>query len=261
MTTLLLLALLILAPTTAFTQTGPAAASEPQPTSSANHRPAGFTISRPGGALAGAVRAGVGRRRHRRDVERAGRVDGFERIRQAQPCEGGVRAIASPRCSGIVSRTSRAVAPADGHGRSTRSAAGSSRAMTRTYGGAGVAVHRQVRGSRSGDGWYPQRYGGSDGVREGFVGIGVNAALNMAREFAPELIRLIPFRSVNPSHTPFDEIAPDVVRIFPPSPARPHAEPHFFISFAPRPYRIGSALCKAFWLDLLQFASAKEERK
>ena len=42
--------------------------------------------------------------------------------------------------------------------------------------------------------WYPQSYGGSDVVREGFVGIGVNAALNIAREFAPELLRLVPFR-------------------------------------------------------------------
>jgi len=42
--------------------------------------------------------------------------------------------------------------------------------------------------------WYPQSYTGSDIVREGFVGIGVNAALNIAREFAPELMRLVPFR-------------------------------------------------------------------
>jgi len=42
--------------------------------------------------------------------------------------------------------------------------------------------------------WYPPSYTGSDVVRVGFVGIGVNAALNIAREFAPELLRLVPFR-------------------------------------------------------------------
>ena len=42
--------------------------------------------------------------------------------------------------------------------------------------------------------WYPQSYTGIDVVREGFVGIGTNAALNVAREFAPELLRLVPFR-------------------------------------------------------------------
>lgn len=42
--------------------------------------------------------------------------------------------------------------------------------------------------------WYPKSYTRSDIVREGIVGIGANAALNIAREFAPELMRLIPFR-------------------------------------------------------------------
>ena len=51
------------------------------------------------------------------------------------------------------------------------------------FGAAGVAAA-----------WYPKSYTGSDVVREGFVGIGVHAALNIAREFAPELVRLMPFR-------------------------------------------------------------------
>lgn len=42
--------------------------------------------------------------------------------------------------------------------------------------------------------WYPKSYTGTDIVREGFAGIGVNAVLNIAREFAPELMRLVPFR-------------------------------------------------------------------
>jgi len=72
MTTLLLLALLILAPTTAFAQTGPAAASEPQPTSSANPPAGRFQDFLDRAVLSpGAVRDGVGRLRHRRDVEHA----------------------------------------------------------------------------------------------------------------------------------------------------------------------------------------------
>lgn len=42
--------------------------------------------------------------------------------------------------------------------------------------------------------WYPKSYTRTDIVREGFAGIGVNAVLNIAREFAPELMRLVPFR-------------------------------------------------------------------
>ena len=39
--------------------------------------------------------------------------------------------------------------------------------------------------------WYPASYTGEDVVREGLVGIGVSAALNVAREFSPEQLRLI----------------------------------------------------------------------
>jgi hypothetical protein len=42
--------------------------------------------------------------------------------------------------------------------------------------------------------WYPRSYTGGDVAREGAVGIGVNALLNIAREFAPELKRLIGIR-------------------------------------------------------------------
>jgi hypothetical protein len=42
--------------------------------------------------------------------------------------------------------------------------------------------------------WYPSSYTGADVAREGAVGIGVNALLNVAREFAPELKRLVGIR-------------------------------------------------------------------
>jgi len=42
--------------------------------------------------------------------------------------------------------------------------------------------------------WYPPSYTGQRGGPRGVRGIGVNAALNIAREFAPELMRLVPFR-------------------------------------------------------------------
>jgi hypothetical protein len=38
--------------------------------------------------------------------------------------------------------------------------------------------------------WYPDSYRGFDIAREAVVGVGVNAALNVGREFAPELKRL-----------------------------------------------------------------------
>jgi hypothetical protein len=39
--------------------------------------------------------------------------------------------------------------------------------------------------------WYPDSYTGSDVVREGLVGVGANAALNILREFGPELVNLL----------------------------------------------------------------------
>jgi hypothetical protein len=38
--------------------------------------------------------------------------------------------------------------------------------------------------------WYPDSYTGSDIVREGFAGVGANAALNILREFGPDLLSL-----------------------------------------------------------------------
>jgi hypothetical protein len=42
--------------------------------------------------------------------------------------------------------------------------------------------------------WYPDSYQRDDIVREGFVGIAVAGGLNVLREFAPELLKLNPFR-------------------------------------------------------------------
>jgi hypothetical protein len=42
--------------------------------------------------------------------------------------------------------------------------------------------------------WYPKSYTSSEVVREGVFGIGANALLNIAREYGPELMRLVPFR-------------------------------------------------------------------
>jgi hypothetical protein len=42
--------------------------------------------------------------------------------------------------------------------------------------------------------WYPSSYSGNDVAREGAVGIGINALLNVAREFTPELGRLVGIR-------------------------------------------------------------------
>lgn len=51
------------------------------------------------------------------------------------------------------------------------------------FGAAGVA-----------NAWYPGSYTGRDIVREGFAGIGANALLNIAREFGPELMRMVGLR-------------------------------------------------------------------
>lgn len=42
--------------------------------------------------------------------------------------------------------------------------------------------------------WYPASYTGADVLREGVIGIGVNALVNVTREYAPELKRLIGIR-------------------------------------------------------------------
>jgi hypothetical protein len=45
-----------------------------------------------------------------------------------------------------------------------------------------------------GHSWYPASYTGSDMVREGLIGVGANAGLNVLREFGPDLKRLIGLR-------------------------------------------------------------------
>jgi hypothetical protein len=90
-----------------------------------------------------------------------------------EPCE----------CAGPWSRTKHAV----GRGFATRHDDGhmvpNVSIFVAKFGAAGLA-----------NTWYPPSYTGVDVVREGFAGIGINAGLNIAREFAPELLRLVPFR-------------------------------------------------------------------
>jgi hypothetical protein len=84
------------------------------------------------------------------------------------------------RCAGGWRRTSHALS----RGFVTRNGRGDlvmhSSLFVAKFGAAGVATA-----------WYPASYAGADVAREGVVGIGVNAGLNIAREFAPELLRLI----------------------------------------------------------------------
>jgi hypothetical protein len=42
--------------------------------------------------------------------------------------------------------------------------------------------------------WYPDSYTTSDVVREGVIGVGANAGLNVLREFGPDLMRLLGMR-------------------------------------------------------------------
>lgn len=42
--------------------------------------------------------------------------------------------------------------------------------------------------------WYPDSYDGPDIIREGFVGVGANAGLNILREFGPDLMRAVGLR-------------------------------------------------------------------
>lgn len=42
--------------------------------------------------------------------------------------------------------------------------------------------------------WYPKSYTAGDARRDGGLGVGVSAMLNVAREFAPELKRLVGIR-------------------------------------------------------------------
>jgi hypothetical protein len=97
-------------------------------------------------------------------------------------------------CAGPVRRTAHAF----------------SRGFVTRHDSGAIVVHSSVFIAKFGaaglqNGWYPASYTGGDVLREGLVGIGVNAALNIAREFSPELLRLIGIRrspaSVNRSGT------------------------------------------------------------
>jgi hypothetical protein len=86
-------------------------------------------------------------------------------------------------CDGPLRRTAHAL----GRGFVTRRENGS------------LAMHSSVFIAKFGtaglqNAWYPPSYTGDDMVREGLVGIAVNAALNVGREFSPELLRLIGLR-------------------------------------------------------------------
>ena len=70
--------------------------------------------------------------------------------------------------------------------------------VTRTEGGR-IAPHVSVFVAKTAtaglqDVWYPASYTGSDIAREAVVGVGINAVLNIAREFAPELKSMIGLR-------------------------------------------------------------------
>ena len=200
MTTLLLTALLILAPTAGFAQT--AAAGGPQVPSSAppttdrfqDFLHAALLSPEPYVLAFGAAvidelstmpeewtgSSGFGKR----NLARVGSGFASDAIGHSVAAVLGHRVPYEPcGCTGKWPRTRHAL----GRGFVTRSDDGHPVANTSLFiakfGAAGLA-----------NAWYPESYGGSDVVREGFVGIGVNAALNIAREFAPELMRLIPFR-------------------------------------------------------------------
>ena len=202
MTTLLLIVLLILAPTTVFAQTAPAPASEPQPTSGAKPPTGRFqdfldrAVLSPGPyvlALGGGVIDEISSMPEewtgssgfaKRNLARVGSGFASDAIGHSVAAVLGHRVAYEPcSCAGGWPRTKHAL----GRGFVTRDDDGHVVAHAALFigkfGAAGLA-----------NAWYPQSYTGSDVVREGFAGIGVNAVLNIAREFAPELMRLVPFR-------------------------------------------------------------------
>jgi hypothetical protein len=200
MSSFLLVVLLILAPTATFAQT--ALAVGPQPSSGATLPPSrlddflGRAILSPGPyvlAIGGAVIDEMSNM-----PEEWTGSDGFTKRTGARLGSGlasdaighSVAAVLHHRvaydpcsCVGGWPRTRHAI----GRGFVTRHDEGHRvvhlSLFAAKFGAAGVATA-----------WYPDSYTGSDVVREGFLGIGVNAALNIAREFAPELKRLLPFR-------------------------------------------------------------------
>ena len=202
MATVLLVALLILAPTQAFTQTAALLASDLQPASGANPptgrlqdfvdravlSPGPYVLALGGGIIdeisnmpeewTGA--GGFGKR----NLARVGSGFASDAIGHSVAAVIGHRVAYEPcSCAGGWPRTKHAL----GRGFVTRDDDGHTVAHASLFIGKFAAAGMA-------NAWYPQSYTGSDVVREGFVGIGVNAALNIAREFASELMRLVPFR-------------------------------------------------------------------
>ena len=202
MTNALLLALLILAPTTVFAQTAASSASPFQPSPGANPPPDRFqdfvdrAVLSPG-PYALAFGAGVideisnmpeewtgGSGFAKRNLARLGSGFASDAIGHSVAAVLGHRVAYEPcACKGGRLRTQHALA----RGFVTRADDGRAVAHASVFiakfGAAGLA-----------NAWYPKSYTAGDTVREGFVGVGINAALNIAREFAPELMRLMPFR-------------------------------------------------------------------
>ena len=86
-------------------------------------------------------------------------------------CSGGLRRIGYALSRGFVTRHENG-----------RQVANTSLFIAK-FGAAGVS-----------NAWYPKSYTAADAVRDGGLGVGVSALLNVAREFAPELKRLVGIR-------------------------------------------------------------------
>jgi hypothetical protein len=78
----------------------------------------------------------------------------------------------------------------------TRHALGRAFVSVTDYGGRGPNVSLWIAkyGSAAiADPWYPQGYKQKDILIQGSVGLAIAAGLNVVKEFAPELLRLVPF--------------------------------------------------------------------
>ena len=198
----LLLALLILTPTTLFAQTAASSTSTFQPAPGANPPPDRFqdfvdrAVLSPGPyvlAFGGGAIDEISNMPEewtgdsgfaKRNLARLGSGFASDAIGHSVAAVLGHRVAYEPcACKGGRLRTQHALA----RGFVTRADDG------RTVAHASVFIAKFSAAGLANT-WYPQSYTANDTVREGFVGIGVNAALNIAREFAPELMRLVPFR-------------------------------------------------------------------
>lgn len=197
-----LLALLILSPATVIAQTAASAASPVQPSPGANPPPDRFqdfvdrAVLSPGPyalAFGGGVIDEIANMPEewtggggfaKRNLARLGSGFASDAIGHSVAAALRHRVAYEPcACAGPRRRTQHALS----RGFVTRADDGRTVAhasmFIAKFGAAGLA-----------NAWYPKSYTAGDAVREGFVGIGINAALNIAREFAPELMRLTPFR-------------------------------------------------------------------